>query len=60
MRQRGCATPHADASTSAFHLGIGIAGAADVLGGIASGLGIQDPRRKVDPISEEQPSKQPA
>jgi EmrB/QacA subfamily drug resistance transporter len=50
----------ADASTSAFHLGAAIAGLLMILGGIASGFGIQDPRREVDPISEEQASKQPA
>jgi EmrB/QacA subfamily drug resistance transporter len=50
----------AEASTSAFHLGVLIAAVLMILGGIASGLGIQDPRRKVDPISEKRPSKQPA
>jgi EmrB/QacA subfamily drug resistance transporter len=53
-------TAAADASTSAFHLGVLIAAVLMILGGIASGFGIQDPRRKVDPISEEQASKQPA
>ncbi|HYJ21998.1 MAG TPA: MFS transporter [Solirubrobacterales bacterium] len=43
----------ADASTSAFHLGVLIAAVLMILGGIASGFGIQDPRHKVDPISEE-------
>ncbi len=50
----------ADASTAAFHLGALIAAALMILGGIASGFGIEDPRRKVDPISEERASKQPA
>jgi EmrB/QacA subfamily drug resistance transporter len=50
----------ADASTSAFHLGVLIAAVLMILGGIASGFGIQDPRRKVDPISEEPASRQPA
>jgi EmrB/QacA subfamily drug resistance transporter len=50
----------ADASTSAFHLGALIAAVLMILGGIASGFGIQDPRRKVDPISAEPASKQPA
>jgi EmrB/QacA subfamily drug resistance transporter len=50
----------ADASTSAFHLGVLIAALLMILGGIASGFGIQDPRPKVDPISEEQTSRQPA
>jgi EmrB/QacA subfamily drug resistance transporter len=53
-------TASADASTSAFHLGVGIAAVLMILGGIASGFGIEDPRRKVDPISEEPASKQPA
>jgi EmrB/QacA subfamily drug resistance transporter len=53
-------TASVDASTSAFHLGVGIAAVLMILGGIASGFGIQDPRRKVDPISEEPASKQPA
>jgi EmrB/QacA subfamily drug resistance transporter len=50
----------ADASTAAFHLGVLIAALLMIAGGIASGLGIQDPRRKVDPISGEQASRQPA
>jgi EmrB/QacA subfamily drug resistance transporter len=51
----------ADASTSAFHLGALIAAVLMILGGIASGFGIEDPRRKVDPISpEERASRQPA
>jgi EmrB/QacA subfamily drug resistance transporter len=50
----------ADASTSAFHLGVLIAAVLMILGGIASGFGIQDPRRKVDPISEKRASRQPA
>ncbi len=50
----------ADASTSAFHLGVLIAAVLMILGGIASGFGIQDPRRKVDPLSEKQASRQPA
>jgi len=33
------------ASTSAFHLGIGIAGLLMILGGIVAGWGIEDPRR---------------
>jgi EmrB/QacA subfamily drug resistance transporter len=50
----------ADASTSAFHLGVLIAAVLMILGGIASGFGIQDPRRKVAPTSEERASRQPA
>jgi EmrB/QacA subfamily drug resistance transporter len=34
------------ASTAAFHLGVLIAGLLMILGGIASGLGIQDPKRR--------------
>ncbi len=49
-----------EASTSAFHLGVLIAGLLMILGGIAAGLGIQNPRPKVDAISEEQTSRQPA
>jgi EmrB/QacA subfamily drug resistance transporter len=50
----------ADASTSAFHLGALIAAALMILGGIASGIGIQDPRRKIDDSSEKRASTQPA
>jgi EmrB/QacA subfamily drug resistance transporter len=53
-------TAAADASTSAFHLGTLIAALLMIAGGIASGFGIEDPRRKVDTISEEPASKQPA
>lgn len=35
----------ADASTSAFHLGVGIAGLLMILGGTASAIGIVNPRR---------------
>jgi EmrB/QacA subfamily drug resistance transporter len=49
-----------EASTSAFHLGVLIAGLLMVVGGIASGFGIEDPRRRVDAISEQRASKQPA
>jgi hypothetical protein len=38
----------AAASTSAFHLGIGIAGALMIAGGVVSGLGIQNRGRAVD------------
>jgi EmrB/QacA subfamily drug resistance transporter len=37
-----------DASTSAFHLGVGIAGLLMIVGGIVSGVGIENPRRKVE------------
>ncbi len=49
-----------DASTSAFHLGALIAALLMIAGGIASGIGIQDPRSKVDAAAEEQASRQPA
>ena len=39
-----------DASTSAFHLGIAIAGALMVLGGIVSGLWIENPERRTEAI----------
>lgn len=38
-----------EASTDAFHLGIGIAGGLMILGGIASAIGIQDPKRHPSP-----------
>jgi EmrB/QacA subfamily drug resistance transporter len=38
------------ASTDAFHLGIAIAGALMILGGIVSGFGIQNPERKVEAV----------
>jgi EmrB/QacA subfamily drug resistance transporter len=41
------ASASADASTSAFHLGVLIAGLLMILGGIAAGLGVENPRRKV-------------
>jgi hypothetical protein len=34
------------ASTSAFHLGVGLAGLLMILGGVASGFGIADPPRR--------------
>ncbi|HVY78703.1 MAG TPA: MFS transporter [Solirubrobacterales bacterium] len=40
----------ADASTSAFHLGIGIAGILMIVGGIVSGFGIENPRRAREAI----------
>ena len=48
------------ASTAAFHLGVLIAGLLMILGGIAAGIGIRDPRREPDPAPEEQASRQPA
>ena len=36
----------ADASTSAFHLGVLIAAVLMILGGIASGFGIEDPKQR--------------
>jgi EmrB/QacA subfamily drug resistance transporter len=43
-------TASADASTSAFHLGIGIAGILMIVGGAVSGFGIENPRRKVEAL----------
>jgi EmrB/QacA subfamily drug resistance transporter len=40
----------ADASTSSFHLGIGIAGILMILGGIVAGLGVQNPKRQREAI----------
>ncbi|HXR31481.1 MAG TPA: DHA2 family efflux MFS transporter permease subunit [Solirubrobacterales bacterium] len=40
----------ADASTSAFHLGIGIAGILMIAGGIVSGVGIENPKRRIEAI----------
>jgi EmrB/QacA subfamily drug resistance transporter len=39
-----------DASTSAFHLGIVIAGILMILGGISSGLWIENPKRNVEAV----------
>jgi EmrB/QacA subfamily drug resistance transporter len=44
-------TASADASTSAFHLGIGIAGLLMIVGGGVSGFGIENPRRKVEAVA---------
>jgi hypothetical protein len=44
-------TAAADASTSAFHLGVLIAGLLMIAGGIFAGVGIENPRRKVEAIS---------
>jgi EmrB/QacA subfamily drug resistance transporter len=40
----------ADASTSSFRLGIGIAGVLMILGGIVAGLGVQNPKRSREAI----------
>jgi EmrB/QacA subfamily drug resistance transporter len=40
----------ADASTSAFHLGIGIAGLLMIAGGVVAGVGIENPRRRVEAV----------
>jgi EmrB/QacA subfamily drug resistance transporter len=39
-----------DASTAAFHLGVLIAGLLMIVGGIFAGIGIENPRRKVEAI----------
>jgi EmrB/QacA subfamily drug resistance transporter len=43
-------TAAADASTSSFHLGIGIGAVLMILGGIVAGLGIENPRRRVEAV----------
>jgi len=43
-------TAAADASTSAFHLGIGIAGLLMIAGGIVAGVGIENPRRRIEAV----------
>ena len=43
-------TASADASTSAFHLGIGIAGVLMIVGGTVAGFGIENPKRKVEAV----------
>jgi EmrB/QacA subfamily drug resistance transporter len=40
----------ADASTSAFHLGVLIAGLLMIAGGIFAGIGIENPRRRVEAL----------
>lgn len=44
-------TASADASTSAFHMGIAIAGVLMIIGGAVSGFGIENPKRKVEAIA---------
>ena len=44
-RRSGSSAAAADASTSAFHLGIGIAGVLMIVGGIVAGIGIENPTR---------------
>ncbi len=44
------ASASTDASTSAFHLGIGIAGILMIVGGTVSGFGIENPRRHREAI----------
>jgi EmrB/QacA subfamily drug resistance transporter len=44
-------TASADASTSAFHLGIGIAGILMIVGGAVSGFGIENPKRKIEAVA---------
>ena len=43
-------TAAADASTSAFHLGVGIAGLLMIARRLVSGFGIENPRRRVEAI----------
>ena len=44
-------TAAADASTSAFHLGVLIAGLLMIGGGIFAGIGIENPKRKVEAVA---------
>jgi hypothetical protein len=39
-----------DASTSAFHLGVLIAGLLMIAGGIVAGFGIENPKRRVEAV----------
>jgi EmrB/QacA subfamily drug resistance transporter len=39
-----------EASTSSFHLGIGIAGVLMILGGVVAGIGIENPRRRLEAV----------
>jgi EmrB/QacA subfamily drug resistance transporter len=43
-------TASADASTSAFHLGVLIAGILMIAGGIFAGIGIENPRRRIEAV----------
>ncbi len=43
-------TASADASTSAFHMGIAIAGLLMLVGGAVSGFGIENPRRRIEAV----------
>ena len=40
-----------EASTAAFHLGVAIAGALMIVGGIVAGLGIENPRRRTPAVA---------
>jgi EmrB/QacA subfamily drug resistance transporter len=44
-------TASSDASTSAFHLGVLIAGLLMIAGGIVAGFGIENPKRKVEAVA---------
>ncbi len=44
------------ASTSAFHLGVLIAGLLMVAGGVAAGIGIENPRRRLGPVPAGEPA----
>jgi EmrB/QacA subfamily drug resistance transporter len=41
----------ADASTSSFHLGIGIGGVLMIAGGVVAGFGIENPKRRVEAVA---------
>jgi EmrB/QacA subfamily drug resistance transporter len=49
-------TASESASTSAFHLGVLIAALLMILGGIASGIGIQDPGKRTEPSPVAEPA----
>ncbi|HEX6667272.1 MAG TPA: MFS transporter [Solirubrobacterales bacterium] len=53
-------TAAAEASTSAFHLGVLIAGLLMIAGGVASGFGIEDPRSQRERSHEEAAAGEPA
>jgi EmrB/QacA subfamily drug resistance transporter len=45
------------ASTSAFHLGVAIAGLLMILGGIAAGIGIENPRQRAEAVPGAAPAQ---
>src|SRR5687768_380509 len=49
-----------DASESAFHIGMGLAGGLMIAGGVIAGIGIQNPRTRVESEPENVPRAAPA